>query len=48
LLEQQSLITIYRLLTKENKLPFSLLFAENKLKFAISIFSKLMEVAVFR
>jgi hypothetical protein len=34
--KQQSSITIYRLLTKENKRPFS--FAANKRKFAASMF----------
>ncbi len=34
LLKQQSSITIYRLLTKENKLPFS----ANKRKFAVFVF----------
>jgi hypothetical protein len=37
LLKQPSSITVYCLLTKENKFPFSVLFAENKQKFAISI-----------
>jgi hypothetical protein len=44
LLTQQTSITVYRLPTKENKL----LYAANKQKFAVSIFRKQMEVAVFR
>ncbi len=43
LLKQQSSITVYRLPTKEIKLPFS--FAANKRKSAIS---KETEIAVFR
>jgi hypothetical protein len=35
LLKQQSLITVYRLLTKENKLSFSVSVAANKQKFAV-------------
>jgi hypothetical protein len=38
LIFQQSLITVYRLSTKENKLLFSALFAAKKRKFVISIF----------
>jgi hypothetical protein len=44
------LITVNTLLTKENKLPFTVPFEANKWKFAISVFvcSKKTEVAVFR
>jgi hypothetical protein len=50
LLEQQSVITVYHLTTKENKRPFSNSFAANKQKFAVSIFrlQKKTEVIVFR
>ncbi len=39
LLKQQMLITAYRLSTKKNKLPFSVLFPENKWKFVFSVSS---------
>jgi hypothetical protein len=38
LLKQKSAVTVYRLPTKDNKLPFSVSVAANKRKFAVSIF----------
>jgi hypothetical protein len=38
LLTQQWSITVYRLLAKENKIPFFVSFTTNKSKFAISVF----------
>ncbi len=48
-LKQQLLITVYRLPTKENKLPFSVSICSKKRKFAVSVSvcSKKTEVAVF-
>ncbi len=48
--EKQSLITIYRLLTVKNKLPFSISVRNKKRKFAISVFclQQRTEVVVFR
>jgi hypothetical protein len=50
LLKQQTSVTVDRLLTMENKLPFPYSICRSKRKFAISVFrfSKQTEVAFFR